>query len=69
MRSRSTYSHQVTNNLSMRLGYNAYWLTGLALASENLPQDFNLLTRGPTQIQHNGDSVYHGPNLGFIFAY
>jgi hypothetical protein len=63
------YNHQVTTNLSMRLGYNAYWLSGVALASENLNTNFNILSLGPTQIDHSGDCVYHGPNIGFTLAY
>ncbi len=64
-----TYNHQVTSNVSLRLGYNAFWLSGIALASENLNSDFSILTLGPAQIDHAGDAVYHGPNIGFIFAY
>ena len=64
-----SYTHQFTRNLSVRLGYNAFWLTGVALASENLNNDIEILSLGPAQIDHSGDIVYHGPTLGVIFAY
>jgi hypothetical protein len=64
-----SYTHQFTRNLSVRLGYNAFWLTGVALASENLSSDIEILSFGPSQIDHSGDIVYHGPTLGAIFAY
>jgi hypothetical protein len=63
------YNHQITSNLSMRLGYNAFWLSGVALASENLNPGLGILSSGPAQINHAGDMVYHGPSIGFTFAY
>ena len=44
-----SYSHHVSSMLTFRAGYNAVFLTGLALASENLPTDINLLTLGPAK--------------------
>jgi hypothetical protein len=64
-----SYSHQITSAITFRTGYNAVWLTGIALASENMPTDINLLTLGPAQLKQCGDVVYHGPHLGFVFAY
>src|SRR5690606_2777339 len=64
-----SYTHQFTRNLSVRLGYNAFWLTGVALASENLSNDIEILSLGPAHIDHSGDVVYHGPTLGVILAY
>jgi hypothetical protein len=64
-----SYTHQFTSNLSIRLGYNAFWLTGVALASENMSTNINILSLGPTQVDHAGDLVYHGPTLGLTFAY
>jgi hypothetical protein len=45
------------------------WITGLALASQNLPTDINLLALGPAQVQQCGDVVYHGPHVGFVLAW
>jgi hypothetical protein len=64
-----SYTHQFTSNMSARLGYNAFWLTGVAVASENMSTNINILSLGPAQVDHGGDLVYHGPTLGFIFAY
>ncbi len=63
------YNHQITSNLSMRLGYNAFWLSGVALASQNMNSNLGILAAGPAQIDHAGDVVYHGPSVGFTFAY
>ena len=64
-----SYSHQITSAVTFRVGYNAIWLTGVGLASENMPTDINLLALGPAQLKQCGDIVYHGPNLGLVFAY
>jgi hypothetical protein len=63
------YNHQITTNLSMRVGYNAFWLTGVALASDNFNANFNFITPVPAQVDHSGNSVYHGPSIGFTWAY
>lgn len=64
-----TYNRQVTRRFSYRLGYNAFWLTGVALASENMNTDINLLSLGPAQVDHDSDLVLHGPTLGLTWAY
>ncbi|MCA9152044.1 MAG: BBP7 family outer membrane beta-barrel protein, partial [Planctomycetales bacterium] len=64
-----TYNRQLTTHMSCRLGYNAFWLTGVALASQNLNTDLNLLALGPAQLDHSGDLVMHGPSFGLTFAY
>ncbi len=64
-----SYSHHITSMLTFRAGYNAMWITGLALASQNLPTDINLLALGPAQVQQCGDVVYHGPHVGFVLAW
>ncbi len=64
-----SYSHQVCSVLSVRAGYNAIWLTGLALASQNMPTDINMLTQGPAQVSQCGDLVFHGPHLGLVFSW
>jgi hypothetical protein len=64
-----TYSHQFTRRISCRVGYNAFWLTGVALATENLGTNVDLLALGPTQLDHSGDLVLHGPTLGLTYAY
>jgi hypothetical protein len=54
------YNHQITPALTFRVGYNAIWVSGVALASRNV---------GQTLVQHDGDVVYHGPSLGLTCAW
>lgn len=53
-----------TPRLSARFGYQAIWVEGLALASENFQSDINILRAGPAQLEHRGSVVYHGPIAG-----
>lgn len=55
---------QVTPKLTLHAGYQALWVDGLALASENLPTDAEILRFGPGRLVHNGNLVYHGPYVG-----
>ena len=64
-----TYVRQVTRNLTCRVGYNAFWLTGVALASANMNRDIDLLQFGPTLLNHRDNIVFHGPTIGLTFAY
>lgn len=64
-----TYNHQFTRHLSCRVGYNAFWLTGVALASQNLNANPELLALGPAQLDHSGEIVYHGPSIGLVFGW
>ena len=59
-----TLSGQVNSWLTYRIGYQAIWIDGLALASENFQDDWNLLTLGPPQLNTDGKTVYHGPHIG-----
>lgn len=53
------FNYQFAPSWTIRAGYNAMWLTGVALAAEN----HNALC-----VDHDGDVVYHGPNIGLIWA-
>lgn len=53
-----------TSWLSARMGYQAMWLTGMAIAAENFNPNVPVLQDGPAQIIHNGTVVYHGPHAG-----
>lgn len=59
-----TLSGQVNPWLTFRIGYQAIWIDGLALASENFQDNWSLLTSGPPQLNHDGKTVYHGPHIG-----
>ena len=52
-----------------RIGYQALWVDGLALASENFERNINLLTLGPAQLVHDGNLVYHGPFAGLMWSW
>ncbi|MCL4202090.1 MAG: hypothetical protein KJ000_06330 [Pirellulaceae bacterium] len=63
-----TYNYQFAPSWTFRLGYNAMWLTGVALASENFIVDTSALVTGPNAIDHSGRLVYHGPTIGLVFV-
>lgn len=56
--------YEFTPRLTVHAGYQALWVDGLALASENVPRDAYILIEGPGQLVHSGNIVYHGPQLG-----
>ncbi len=58
-------NYQVTPGFTFRAGYQATWVTGVALGADNFERDLPLLQLGPTAIDHAGQIVYHGPVLGF----
>ncbi|NLF68795.1 MAG: hypothetical protein GX575_07030 [Candidatus Anammoximicrobium sp.] len=58
------FNYQFAPSWTIRAGYNAMWLTGVALAGEN-----NANNQVDAQcLDHDGDVVYHGPNIGLIWA-
>jgi hypothetical protein len=61
-------NYQFAPSLTVRAGYNAFWLDGVALASENFNSDVDMLLNGPAQVNHDGRVVYHGPSLGIVYA-
>ncbi len=61
--------YQFAGSWTFLAGYNAYWLTGVALAEDNFNTDINLLQLGPAQVSHRGESVYHGPHIGLTWTY
>ena len=63
------YNYHFAPHWTFRAGYNAIWITGLALAVDNFNSDINTLQLGPAQVDHRGEAVYHGPHVGVTFAY
>ena len=59
----------VTPRLAVIGGYHALWLDGLALASENMSQDVNVLAFGPPTLVEDGKVLYHGPHLGLTWIW
>lgn len=64
-----TFVYRWSPFFTTRLGYQAIWLDGLALAAENLNRDINILTQGPAQLQSEGRAVYHGPFAGIMLSW
>ncbi|MBX9792095.1 MAG: BBP7 family outer membrane beta-barrel protein [Pirellulales bacterium] len=62
-------SYQCTPRFVVRFGYQAFWFDGLALASQNVERNINILTLGPAQLLHGGRVVYHGPSAGVTFSW
>jgi hypothetical protein len=66
---RLTATVLVTPRLAVRGGYQALWLDGLALASDNMSGDVDVLTDGPATLVKNGKVTYHGPHLGLSWVW
>lgn len=66
---RLTATVLITPRLTVRGGYQALWLDGLALASENFNRDVNVLIAGPPSLVDRGKVVYHGPHLGVSWVW
>jgi hypothetical protein len=63
-------TYHVSQRLSARLGYQAMWLDGVALASENFDPDVVLINHaGVARLVSRGDVVYHGPRLGVTWVW
>jgi hypothetical protein len=61
-------NYQFAPAWTVRAGYNALWLTGVALATENFSSDVDTLINGPGTVDHDGRVVYHGPNISIVWA-
>ena len=61
-------NYQVLPSVTLRAGYNALLVSGLALASENFQSSAAALVGGPGSLDHSGRVAYHGPSIGLIFA-
>ena len=64
-----TVVYRFSPRVNARFGYQAIWVTGLALADENFQRDVNILTLGPPQVNNTGTVVYHGPFAGIELAW
>ena len=61
-------NYQFRPSWTFRLGYQAIWLTGVALAEQNFETNLATLQNGPAQLSHQADVVFHGFNVGLVFA-
>jgi Putative beta barrel porin-7 (BBP7) len=59
---------QMAPNWSLRLGYQAIFINGLALGPQNFQTNNSLLRTGPGQLDDSGEAIYHGPVLGVAWT-
>jgi hypothetical protein len=64
-----TFLYRWSPHFTTRLGYQALWLTDVALAPDNLNVDIDILRQGPAQLNHTSSTVYHGPFAGVTLAW
>ena len=62
-------TYECNSFTTLRIGYQAFWLDGLALAAENVAPTADILMSGAANIVNNGKVVYHGPRLGITCAW
>jgi hypothetical protein len=55
---------QCTPWMVARIGYQALFLTGVAVASDNIQTNNFLLTNGPAVVNARSNGVFHGPLIG-----
>ncbi|MFW6171684.1 MAG: hypothetical protein ACODAD_14435, partial [Planctomycetota bacterium] len=63
------FNYQFGSYWTFYAGYNAMWVTGVALGADNFERDTSMLLLGPTDVDHGGQVLYHGPNIGLVLAY
>ncbi|MFN0020020.1 MAG: BBP7 family outer membrane beta-barrel protein [Pirellulaceae bacterium] len=59
---------QLAPNWSIRAGYQAIFINGTALGPQNFQTNNSLLRTGPGQLDHSGETIYHGPVLGVAWT-
>ena len=63
------FNYQFAPSGTVRVGYNAMWLNGVALATRNFVSDINALGNNcPHSVDHDGNVVFHGPSIGITWA-
>jgi len=62
------FNVQCSPSTVFRLGYQATFLTGMAIAAENIETNNVLLSGGPGRLNDRGELVYHGPAIGLTWA-
>ena len=63
------FNYQFAPAWTFYAGYNAMWVTGVALSADNFETNPATLLLGPTKVAHQGETVYHGPNFGLVLAF
>jgi hypothetical protein len=62
-------TYECNSFATLRVGYEALWLDGLALAAENVGSSADILVSGAANLVSDGRVVYHGPRLGVTCAW
>ena len=63
------FNYQFAPAWTVRAGYNAMWLSGVALATRNFVSNANTFTNGGLgAVEHDGNVVFHGPNIGITWV-
>lgn len=64
-----TANWQMTPSWSIRAGYQAIFVHGIAISADNLASNADLFVAGdPIDLNDRGEMVYHGPVLGVMWA-
>jgi len=61
-----TANLQMTPWLVARIGYQALFVDGVAVASDNIQTNNALLTNGPAQVNARSNAIFHGPIVGIM---
>ena len=64
-----TIVYRWSQHFTSRVGYQAIFAGGIASAADNFQTDINVLSGGAAQLYHGGNTVFHGPQAGFTFAW
>jgi hypothetical protein len=62
-----TWNWQMTPTCAFRIGYQAIFLNGLALAPNNAVANADLLTGSTARLDDSGELAYHGPTIGLVW--
>jgi hypothetical protein len=62
------YNYEFARSWTFYAGYNAVFVSGVALGANNFQTDVNILALGPARVNHDANIFYHGPNIGVVFA-
>lgn len=64
-----TFLYRWSPHFNTRIGYRALFLTSTALAADNFNTNIEFYTHENTQLNHNTQTVYHGPFAGIEFGW
>jgi len=62
----ATANFQMLPWLVARIGYQGLFLSGVAVAADNIQTNNVLLTNGPAHVTNRSNAVFHGPLIGLM---